>query len=183
MCATGGDSDDSNQLRPLSGGHTSLIELYSLGFQQVQTGLTEFDHHQVRSNPQVPSNLCAALLAADHQANGFTLNSAVYSCLLAVMSVSIVDQTELLLHNTVARSVTSTVWRRWKRASVPRRVVLIKKMGMWRCFYIPCNTDSERFRKSYGIFPSGTSTTQYGFWELEEHPASFWMLRKWTESV
>ena len=31
-------------------------------------------------------------------------------------------------------------------------------------------TDSEKFRKSYGIFPSGTSTTQYGFW-------------KWTESV
>ena len=45
------------------------------------------------------------------------------------------------------------------------------------------DTDSERFRNSYGIFPSGTSTTQYGFWELEEHPASFWMLRKWTESV
>ena len=45
------------------------------------------------------------------------------------------------------------------------------------------HTDSERFRKSYGIFPSGTSTTQYGFRELEEHPASFWMLRKWTESV
>ena len=32
------------------------------------------------------------------------------------------------------------------------------------------HTDSERFRNSYGIFPSGTSTTQCG-------------LRKWTESV
>ena len=45
------------------------------------------------------------------------------------------------------------------------------------------NTDSEKFRNSYGIFPSATSTTQYGFWELEEHPAPSWMLRKWTESV
>ncbi len=45
------------------------------------------------------------------------------------------------------------------------------------------DTDSEKFRNSYGIFPSGTSTTQYGFQELEEHPASFWMLRKWTELV
>ena len=45
------------------------------------------------------------------------------------------------------------------------------------------HTDSERFRNSYGIFPSGTSTTQCGFRELEEHPVSFWMLRKWTESV
>ncbi len=44
-------------------------------------------------------------------------------------------------------------------------------------------TDSEKFRNSYGIFPSGTSTTQYGFRELEEHPVSFWILWKWTESV
>ena len=48
---------------------------------------------------------------------------------------------------------------------------------------LPHHTDSERFRNSYGIFPSGTSTTQYGFRELEEHPASFRLLRKWTESV
>ena len=45
------------------------------------------------------------------------------------------------------------------------------------------HTDSEKFRNSYGIFPSGTSMTQYGFRELEEHSASFWMLRKWTEFV
>ena len=45
------------------------------------------------------------------------------------------------------------------------------------------HTDSEKFHNSYRIFPSGTSTTQYGFQELEEHPAFFWILRKWTESV
>ena len=47
----------------------------------------------------------------------------------------------------------------------------------------PSHTDSEKFRNSYGILLGGTSTTQYRFQELEEHPASFWMLQKWTESV
>ena len=41
----------------------------------------------------------------------------------------------------------------------------------------------KKIWNSYGIFPSGASTTQYGFRELEEHPEGRWMLRKWTESV
>ena len=43
------------------------------------------------------------------------------------------------------------------------------------------HTDSGKFRSVCGIFPSGASTAQCGFRELEEHPVSFWVLRKWTE--
>ena len=68
----------------------------------------------------------------------------------------------------------SQVWAQMVRTLVAE---LLEFSSIWY------DTDSERFRKTYGIFPSGTSTTQCGFRELEEHPASFWMLRKWTESV
>ncbi len=55
----------------------------------------------------------------------------------------------------------SQVYRaRWQR----RKVILI-----------PIPKDSVTLTE---FFPSGTSMTQYGFQELKEHPASFWMLWK-----